>query len=161
MWFFLGQSLSVATDPTTLFLAFIAYIFSANRGWLAKGFCWVSCVVLGGVFTWWILKKIGGDTEPGELLFILGIVGYTQALVFVGIIGLIFRKIFGPKTKKEVRNELTEEYLEAPENKDAQICFQKYPDGIARCTLTRGHGGPHIAEIGLGKLSKEVVQWDN
>jgi hypothetical protein len=117
-------------------------------------------MVLGGVFEWWTFKKIGGGGEPAEVYFILGVVGYTHALVFVGIIGLTYRKVFGPKTQKEIRSELIDEYLE-PRKKEVRICFEKYPNGIARCTLTRGHDGPHIAEIGLGKSSKKVVQWDN
>lgn len=160
MAYFFGMALKVATDPITLFFAWLTYFIPRNMGSFAKVLCWVIFAILFlAQFVWLSIRY--DNSSSLEFYLVLGTAGYVQALILVVTIGFFYRKIFGPKNKKEIVTEIINEHLEPTIGKDPEVCFKKYPSGVARCTLLRGHTGPHIARLGFGKVSKVIAQWKN
>ena len=63
-------------------------------------------------------------------------------------------------TRKDNPTEIKEyEHIKAAPTFGPMPCFARIPDGVASCTLSKGHGGPHVAHGGW-RFKKVYAVWD-
>ena len=63
-------------------------------------------------------------------------------------------------TRKDDPTEIKEyEHIKAAPTFGPMPCFARIPEGVASCTLSKGHGGPHVAHGGW-RFKKVYAVWD-